>query len=452
MRLAATFVGVALAAVLAMVIAANTIITTDVGDLVKDQQGDLTTAAAIAAGAAYEHVGWQRADLSPVSDFISGEGAATRVCGASGRVIFTSPAFGAYRGQPQFTSPISVHGRPVGRITVRFSSGSFGNSINLFEMQRVRAILIALVIAAAIALGASIVMARVITGPLDATLAVIRARASGYRRARIRPVRGVGVLRELQEGLNAAADRLDRLERLRSDLVADVAHELRTPIAIVQAGHEAMLDGLTEPTAENLSSLRDEVLRLSRMVEDLQRLSAAESAVLQLKLVPEDLAVIADDAASRMADRFDVAGLRLERRLTQAHVMCDRDRMREVITNLLTNALKFTPAEGSVLLEVGPCGQHEVRLRVTDTGVGIPPEELPRVAERFFRGEGSAAMATGSGIGLTIVTELVQAHGGELTITSEQHKGTKVTITLPLTHPGHPDDRRPHSRTVIMHA
>jgi two-component system sensor histidine kinase BaeS len=452
MRLAAVFVGVALAAVLTMVLLAHTIITTDVRELLSDQRASLTRAAAVAAGVAYDNLGWPRADLAPIADLVSREGAATRVYDRSGRAVFTSPTFRKYRARPQFTDPIYVRGRPVGRITVRFGEGGLGGSIRLFEMQRMRAVLMALGISGALALGVSIVMARVITGPVDAVLAVIRARGSGYRRARVRPVRGIGVLRELQEGLNEAADRIDRLEQLRSDVVADVAHELRTPIAIVQAGHEAMLDGLTEPTAETLGSLRDEVLRLARMVEDLQRLSAAESAVLHLKVAPEDLAVIADDAASRMADRFDAAGLRLERRLTEARFVCDRDRMRDVVTNLLTNALKFSLPDGEVLLEVAPQRPHQVRLRVTDTGVGIPPEELPRVTERFFRGEHSAAMAAGSGIGLTIVEELVRAHGGELTITSEQNEGTDVTVTLPRLYPGHTDDRRPRPRTVVMRA
>jgi signal transduction histidine kinase len=107
--------------------------------------------------------------------------------------------------------------------------------------------------------------------------------------------------------------------------------------------------------------------------------------------------------------------------------------MREVIVNLLTNALKFTPADGSVVLETGLGGRGRARLKVTDTGIGIPPDELPRVTERFFRGQRSAQMATGSGIGLTIVAELVRAQHGHLRISSEQGKGTQAMITVPLT-------------------
>ena len=113
-------------------------------------------------------------------------------------------------------------------------------------------------------------------------------------------------------------------------------------------------------------------------------------------------------------------------------MLCDPDRMREIIVNLLTNALKFTPADGQVVLETGPGGHGLARLRVSDTGIGIPPDELPRVTERFFRGQRSSAMATGSGIGLTIVVELIHAQRGNFDIASEPGQGTTASITMPV--------------------
>src|SRR5262249_7086294 len=163
-------------------------------------------------------------------------------------------------------------------------------------------------------------------------------------------------------------------------------HELRTPVAVLQAGHEAMLDGLNTPTPANLASLHDETLRLGRMVDDLQRLASAEAAALQLKLIPSDLAAIAQDAAHSLADAFDSAGTTLRQRLAAAPAMCDPARMREIIINLLTNALKFTPRGRTVLIETEPPrpGREQARLTVTDTGIGILPDDLPRVSERFF--------------------------------------------------------------------
>ncbi len=241
-----------------------------------------------------------------------------------------------------------------------------------------------------------------------------------------------GVLRELSVALNESSDAIDQRDRLQKNLVANIAHELRTPVAILQASHEAMLDGVTQPTTENLWSLRDEVLRLARMIEDLQRLAAAEAAALQLKVAPQDLAEVAADAAASLTDSFGAAEVSLTRKLSSVWVLCDPDRMREVIVNLLTNALKFTPADGTVTLETGSGDRGMAQLKVSDTGIGIPADELPRVTERFFRGQRSAQMATGSGIGLTIVAELVRPQHGDLNITSEQGRGTQAKVCVPL--------------------
>ncbi len=131
-----------------------------------------------------------------------------------------------------------------------------------------------------------------------------RARGAGDRNARVQAEGGVGIVREVVDGFNWQANVLDQQDRLQRNLVANVAHEIRTPIAILQAGHEAMLDGMTEPTPENLASLRDEVLRLARMVDDLQRLAAAEAAALQLKSTNHDLAAIAADAADSLSEPY----------------------------------------------------------------------------------------------------------------------------------------------------
>src|SRR5258708_12191104 len=218
------------------------------------------------------------------------------------------------------------------------------------------------------------------------------------------------------------ADTLARQDGLRRDVGADVAHELRTPVAVLQAGHEALLDGVVDPPPGQLSSLRDEVLRLARLVDDLHTLSAAEAAALQLSLQPCDLAEIAGAAAGTLAGRFEAAGITLERRLTPVSVLADAQRMHQVVTNLLGNALKFTPAGGRVTLEAGPVG-GKARLSVADTGAGIPGDELPRIFDRFWRGR-QAAGGAGSGIGLPVVAELVRAPGRGGTPASPPGRGT----------------------------
>jgi two-component system, OmpR family, sensor histidine kinase BaeS len=226
------------------------------------------------------------------------------------------------------------------------------------------------------------------------------------------------------------ADALDSEDKIRRDLVASVAHELRTPVAVLQAGHEALLDGVTEPIPEALGSLRDEVLRLARMVDnDLQSMAAADAAALHLRRERCDLASIAETAADSLARRFEAADVTLERRLAAVPVLADERWMHQVVTNLLDNALKFTPAGGTVTIRTRREGPDAV-LDVTDTGVGIPAAELPRIFDRFRRGQ-AAAQTSGSGIGLAIAAELTRAHGGTLTATSEQGEGTRLTLILP---------------------
>ena len=236
-------------------------------------------------------------------------------------------------------------------------------------------------------------------------------------------------LRELAAAFDQMAGTLDRQEQIRRNLVADVAHELRTPIAILQAGHEALLDGVAEPTPAELGSLRDEVLRLARMVGDLQTLAAADAAALNLTRKPADLAELAAAAADSLARRFEAAGIALDRQLAAAPVLADPRWLHQVITNLLTNALKFTPPGGQVTITTGTADGDAV-LRVTDTGQGIPAEDLPRIFDRFFRGQ-QAAQISGSGIGLTVAAELVKAHGGRLAAASEVGHGTQLTLSLP---------------------
>ena len=225
------------------------------------------------------------------------------------------------------------------------------------------------------------------------------------------------------------AGTVDRQEQIRRNLVADVAHELRTPIAILQAGHEALLDGVAEPTPAELGSLRDEVLRLARMVGDLQTLAAADAAALNLARQPCDLADLAAAAADSLARRFEAAGITLDRRLAASPVLADPHWLHQVITNLLTNALKFTPAGGHVTISARRSGGQAV-LRVTDTGAGIPADDLPRIFDRFWRGQQSAQVS-GSGIGLAVAAELARAHGGWLAARSELGHGTEMTLTLP---------------------
>ncbi len=433
LQLALAFVGVALAAVAASIALGTVTTNHDINELIKGQHRDIAHATAEAAASAYSRGRLTSAALKPLLRILIPAGAAVQVRDLSGNVISQSGNFTELIRGPVVKDWVRVGGAKVGRVVVKFDKQGLDQTITRFQAQRWPSRIGAAGVAAVIALIVALLLSRRITAPVESLIATARARSNGAQGARAGDVRGIGEIQELAEAFDEMAGAVEEQDQVRRNLVADVAHELRTPIAVLQAGHEAMLDGLTQPSPANLSSLRDEVLRLARMVDDLQRLASAEAAALQLRLVPRDLAVTVATAADSLRDAFETAGLVLERRLAPVDVRCDPLRMHEVTTNLLTNAMKFTPAGGRVIIETGPdenpeCGMAV--LRVSDTGIGIPAAELQLVTQRFFRGQRSAGIA-GSGIGLTIVAELVRGHHGTMDITSETGSGTAVSVRLP---------------------
>jgi two-component system sensor histidine kinase BaeS len=437
LRLALAFIGVALAAVALLAVLAAAFAAADVANLASRQRSDLTSAIAVAAGAAWDRTdGWPGANLAPVVDLATRAGADVEITDQAGQPVVVSPAFRRHASSPQVSRPIVARGQQVGQAVARFPDSGLAGADQALRTALWRAIAGAAGLAALLALSTGLVVARRITRPVERLITVTRAMGRGDRTARVGPIAAPGEIGELATAFDLMANTLDRQEQLRRDLVADVAHELRTPIAVLQAGHEALLDGVTEPTQEQLASLRDEVLRLARMVSDLQTLAAADAAALQLTLSRHDLAGIAAVAVDSLAGRFEAAGIALDRQLTPVDVLADPGRLHQVITNLLTNALKFTPSGGRVTVSAGPAraGAAGARpcavLKVTDTGPGIPADELPRIFDRFWRGRG-AAHVSGSGIGLAVAAELAQAHGGRLDAHSEPGHGAHLTLTLP---------------------
>ena len=432
LRLALAFLSVALAAVALLAGLTAAFAAKDVSNLAIQQRKELGSAIAVAAGAAWDRNNtWSSADVSPVLDLATRTGTAVQILDRSGRLVAASDNFAAADG-PQTIVPVLTRSQHVGTAVVRSTGTGLNAADRTLKIALLRAIAGAAGLAALLALFTGLAVARRITRPVIRLIEVTRAMAAGDRAARVGEIRAAGELQELAAAFDQMAGTLDRQEQIRRNLVADVAHELRTPIAILQAGHEALLDGVAEPTPAELGSLRDEVLRLARMVGDLQTLAAADAAALNLTRTPCDLAELAAAAADSLARRFEAAGLTLDRKLDSSPVLADPHWLHQVITNLLTNALKFTPAGGRVTISTGRDGAEAV-LAVTDTGVGVAAGDLPRIFDRFFRGQ-QAAQISGSGIGLAVAAELVQAHGGRLTARSETSgpgQGTAMTLSLP---------------------
>lgn len=429
LRLALAFLAVALAAVALFAILTAVFSAVDVSSLANRTREELAQASAAVAGSAWqENQSWVNADLGPLRDLAAQTGVQFQVRDASGRIVAATSGSATATG-PTTTVPVVVHGRREGSVLVGLTESGLGGADAILRTALLRAIAGTAGLAALLALVTGLGLSRRITRPVARLISVTRAMASGDRSARVGEIKAPAELRELSAAFDQMADTLDYEDKIRRDLVASVAHELRTPVAVLQVGHEALLDGVTEPTPEELGSLRDEVLRLARMVDDLQTMAAADAAVLQLTRERHDLGDIAASAADSLARRFETAEVTLRRRLSPALALADGRWMHQVVTNLLSNALKFTPAGGTVTISTREDGESAV-LEVEDTGVGIPSDELPRIFDRFWRGQ-AAAQTSGSGIGLAVAAELVWAHGGTLTAASEPGAWTRMTLTLP---------------------
>ncbi len=225
------------------------------------------------------------------------------------------------------------------------------------------------------------------------------------------------------------ADAVAHEDRLRRGLAADVAHELRTPTAVLLAYTEQLADGLAEPTPASLRSLHDEVVRLTRSVEDLETLSSADCASLHLVTGPVELHAIGASVAAAMRPRFDAAEIALETDLETATVIADPDRVAQIVRNLLSNALKFTPPGGQVTVACRSAA-NGAQLSVSDTGIGVAPDERDQIFDRFWRSPDAVGVG-GTGVGLAVVLRLVTAHHGAVDIASRPGGGTVFTVRLP---------------------
>lgn len=271
--------------------------------------------------------------------------------------------------------------------------------------------------------------------PLADVMAALDAVADGNLSTRV-DESARGEFGRMARSFNRMAEELDNAEQNRRNLTADVAHELRTPLHIIQGNLEGMLDGVYEPTKEQINATLEETRLLARLVNDLQTLSLAEAGKLHLHCQP----VLASDLIEDTLTCFSVMavenGITLQKDIagTDADLTlnADADRLSQVLNNLVANAMRYTQRGGYIRLKAAPTSTG-VTLIVEDTGSGIPPEDLPYVFDRFWKAEKSRSRheGTGSGLGLAIARQLVHAHGGTIRVESELEQGTRFTICIP---------------------
>jgi two-component system OmpR family sensor kinase/two-component system sensor histidine kinase BaeS len=241
--------------------------------------------------------------------------------------------------------------------------------------------------------------------------------------------RGPPFLRSVARAFNAMTTRLERQEQLRRDLMADVAHELRTPLSVMRGRLEGILDGVYQRDDATLAALVDDTKLLERLVEDLRTLAHAEGGTLQLQKEATDLAVLIGEVLRQFTAAAEKGGIDLQIETPEALPLAELDplRMREVLGNLVANALRYTPRGGRVTVAAARSGES-IALSVTDTGAGIAPDDLAHVFDRFAKGDDSS----GSGLGLAIARRLAEAHGGSIAAASAPGAGTTMTVRLPL--------------------
>ena len=288
-------------------------------------------------------------------------------------------------------------------------------------------------VAIAIALLITFIMSRRILAPVRALTNAARELGKGDFSQRVKSS-DKGEMGQLARSFNSMADDLEHAERLRRNMVADVAHELRTPLSNLKGYLEAIRDGVAKPDADTIRSLDEEAASLSRLVDDLQELSLADAGELKLVLQPEDVSSLIREATAALQTKAATKGLKISVDLPDKlpPVNIDAHRIKQVLHNLLDNAVSHTGKKGRAIVKAWQ-QENRVNISIADTGEGIPVEELPQIFERFYRVDKSRARATGgSGLGLTIAKRLVEAHGGEIKVESEPGQGSTFTFSLPI--------------------
>ena len=245
--------------------------------------------------------------------------------------------------------------------------------------------------------------------------------------------RGPVELRALAHAFNEMAARLQFTEEQRRDLMADITHELRTPLTVIQGNLEGFLDGIYSPDEARLKSLLEETQILARLVEDLRTLALAESGALQLKKEPTNLSLLIRETVSAFRTQADSSGVKIELQVGSEALMLeiDPERIRQVLSNLIANALRYTPSAGTIKVGYTIIQLMEGRyteVNVEDTGVGIAPDVLPHIFNRFYKSRDSI----GTGLGLPIARHLVEAHNGSINAESQAGHGTTIRFRLPM--------------------
>jgi two-component system sensor histidine kinase BaeS len=357
-----------------------------------------------------------------------------RVLDNDGKVVASRGGQSRALSEFDLEMPIMLDGRQVGTLLAEPAGGD-GRAGEQYLSSVNRAILLSGLVAMVIALFIGLLLARRITRPLDRLTEATHAVAAGDFSRQV-PVTSEDELGRLAQDFNQMAQALELSEAQRRQLLADTAHDLRTPIAVIRSHLEAMLDGVFPMTPENLAAIHEETLHLSRLVEDVRLLSLAETGHLPLEKKPVDLAELTAQVVAAFAPLAEADGILLESDLAEtAPAVADQARIHQVLANLISNALRYAPQGQQDPHAVSVTLKKEtglVIISVADNGPGLTAEQQARVFDRFWRSDVARDRGQGgSGLGLAISKSIVEAHAGRITVESTPGQGTIFTVTLP---------------------
>lgn len=394
-------------------------------------------------------------NFSGLMQFIWGEEAEILLYDNSGTLLFDSRSMGMRRGMGRGQGmmsmrsdnnrpaddalvykdyPLEVEGKKLGKVEIgreKTFLASAEDRTFVYTMNTVYfvALLLSIILV--------LLMSKYLTGKFLQPLLIVKNNIqaiAGKEQKKISTIASnTAEIQELFQATEELARRIEEQDKLRKRLTSDIAHELRTPLATLQSHLEAFIDGIWEPTPQRLSYCYDELIRLTRLINDLNELSVIESDKMPLKISSVNLSQLLEDMADNFRPLFSEKNIDFQSLIKQDVVINgDSDRLKQVFVNILSNSYKYTPEQGTVKVNL-QSEQGWVIIRIQDTGIGISPQDLPFIFERFYRGDVSRSRESGgAGIGLTIAKALVEAHHGTLEVQSQTGAGTDVTIKFPL--------------------
>lgn len=328
--------------------------------------------------------------------------------------------------------PVVVDSKKVGIVEIGYYGPFYFTENDIAFLDTLNQISIAVgVISVLIALGFGSIMGKRLTSPISRVIKTSKMIEKGNYRDRVDVKSNIIEINQLTDTINNLASSLENQEILRKRLTGDVAHELRTPLATLQSHMEAMIDGIWEADAQRLKSCHEEIVRISKLVGDLERLTKYESENMVLNKTSFNLVELIKGIILNFQGQFKAKNIKLDFNETNAiEIKGDRDKLSQVIINLLSNSLKYTNEGGRVYINVSE-ENEEVKITIGDNGIGISREDLPYIFERFYRADKSRSRMTGgSGIGLAIAKTIVESHGGSIEVKSELEKGSEFTLRL----------------------